>query len=343
VAGVSLFERVVAQMSDPSFYSPRPTAVEVRETHVSLIFLAGERAYKIKKPVRMPFLDYSTLERRQRFCREEVRLNRRFATDIYLGVQSIVEQDSLLVLADVDDSAAQEYAVVMRRFDEDATLEHMVERRAADQGLAERVGARVAELHVAAPRAPDGSWTPAYLAERLDENFDTTHPEADGLVDEDTYDTVRRYSYEFVQKHEDLLERRIAEGMVRELHGDLRAEHMVVEDGGLSIIDCLEFDVRLRRIDVAADLAFLTMDLERLGAGPLAAAAVRAYLERTGDADLKTLLPFYACYVAWLRGTVTVLRIRQLAEGDPARPALEKRAHALFELSLRLAFRAHSL
>jgi len=340
---VSLFERVAAEMSDPSFYSPRPNAVDVRETAVSLIFLAGERAYKVKKPVRMPFLDYSTLEQRQRFCREEVRLNRRFATDIYFGVQSIAERGSGLVLADVDDSAAQEYAVVMRRFDEAATLEHMVERRAADERLAERVGMRVAELHVAAPRAPDGSWTPAYLAERLDELFEATHPETDGLVNGGTYDTVRRYSYEFVQKHDDLLERRIAAGMVRDLHGDLRAEHMVVEDGGLSIIDCLEFDVRLRRIDVAADLAFLTMDLERLGAGPLAAVAVRAYLERTGDEDLNTLLPFYGCYVAWLRGTITVLRLRQLAAGDPARPGLEKRAHALFELSLRLALRAHSL
>jgi uncharacterized protein len=327
-------------MSDPSFHSPAPSQVEVRETHVSVVFLAGDRAYKLKKPVRMPFLDYSTLERRRRFCCEEVRLNRRFAPDIYVDVQAIAEHGGDLLLADADDPAAVEYAVVMRRFDDDATLEHLADRHAADERLAERVGTRVAELHIASPRAPAGYWTPAYVGERLDENFDTTRAVIGTLVDRGTFDAVRRFSHAFLQTHETLLERRIAAGMVRDVHGDLRAQHMVIEPGGLSIVDCVDFDERLRRIDVAADLAFLTMDLERLGARPLAEAVERAYVAHTGDVELQGLLPFYACYRAWVRAKVTALRIGQLAERDPARPALEQRARELFALSLRLAWRA---
>ncbi len=337
-AGV--FERVVARMSEPSFYSPPPSQVDVRETHVSIVLLAGTRAYKLKKPVRMPFLDYSTLARRRRFCEEEVRLNRRFAPDVYLGVRAIAERDGDLVLADADDAAALEYAVLMRRFDDEATLHRLVERHAADEQLAEQVGARVAELHVAACRAPADYWTPAYVGKRLDENFDTTRPEVGTLVDRLTFDAVRRFSRAFLHTHEVLLERRIAAGNVRDGHGDLRAEHVVIEPGRLSIVDCVDFDDRLRRIDVAADLAFLTMDLEHLGARPLANALERAYRARTGDTELGELLPFYACYGAWVRAKVTALRIRQLDHGDPATPALEARARSLFALSLRLGWRA---
>ena len=326
-------------MREPSFYTPQPATVDVRETHVSVVFLAGNCAYKVKKPVHMPFLDYSSLERRRRFCFEEVRLNRRFARDVYLGVRAVAEHNGELVLADSDDAAAVEYAVVMRRFDEEDTLERLVERHVAKQKLAARVGDRVAELHLAARSLPAGFWTPAYIAERLDENFDTTRSAVGPLVDRVTYEAVRRFSHAFLWTHEELFERRIAEGMVRDVHGDLRAEHVVVESGGLSIVDCLDFDERLRCIDVATDLAFLAMDLERLGARPLAEAAVHAYSVRTGDSDLSLLLPFYASYVAWLRGKVTALRIRQLVESDPAKPVLEERARELFRLSLHLAWR----
>lgn len=327
-------------MSGPSFYCPAPLQVEVRETHVSIVFLAGNRAYKLKKPVCMPFLDYSTPARRRHFCEQEVRLNRRSAPDIYLGVRAIAERGQDLILAEPDHPAALEYAVVMRRFDDEATLERLAQRREAGEFLAERVGNRVAELHLAAPSAPVGCWTPAYVRERLDENFATTKPEIGTLVDRLTYDAVRRFSLAFLESHETLLERRIAADMVRDVHGDLRAEHIVIEPGRLSIVDCVDFDDRMRRIDVAADLAFLIMDLERLGAQPAARAVERAYLARTADADLHELLLFYACYAAWVRGKVTGLRVRQLDPDDPARPGLEQRARELFALSHRLGWRA---
>jgi aminoglycoside phosphotransferase family enzyme/predicted kinase len=334
------FARVGEAMRDPSFYSPPPAGVDLRETHASVVLLAGERAYKLKKPLRMPFLDYSTLARRRRLCESEARLNARFAPDVYLGVRAVAERGGSLVLADADDPAAVEYAIVMRRLDERATLERIVERGAADPGLAERVGAAVADMHLRAERAPAGSWSREYVAERLRENFETTEPEVGVLVDRLTLDAVRRFSEAFLHGRGRLLERRAAAGMVRDVHGDLRAEHIVVEPGRLTLIDCVEFDDRMRRIDVAADLAFLTMDLKRLGAPALADAVERAYAARTGDRHLGELLPFYECYRAWVRAKVTGLRIRQLAPGDPARAALEQRARGLFGLAQRLAWSA---
>ncbi len=326
-------------MHDPSFFS-HTGRVEVRETHVSIVFLAGDRAYKLKKPVRMPFLDYSTLALRRRFCEEEVRLNRRFAPSVYLGVRGVADRGGKLMLTDAEDPAALEYAIVMRRLDEAATLERLVERGAADARLADRIGELVAGLHMSAPRAPAGYWSPAYVAERLAENFATTEPEVGVLLDRLTHASVRRFSDAFLSAHRNLLERRADGGMVRDVHGDLRAEHILVERDGLTVVDCVEFDDRLRRIDVLADLAFLTMDLERLGAPELAAGVACTYAERTGDADLGALLPFYACYRAWVRAKVTALRIRQLAAEDPRRTDLVTRAQALFGLAQRLAWRS---
>ena len=334
------FERLVARMSEPSFYSPPPARVDVRETHVSVVFLAADRAYKLKKPLLMPFLDYSTRTRRRHFCEEEVRLNRRFAPDVYLGVRGIAERAGGLVLTAADDPAALEHVVVMRRYDEEATLEQLVARGAADRRLAERVGSRIAELHRAAPRAPAGHWTPAYVGERLDENFVTARPAIGVLVDRLDFDALRRFSRAFLHGHEELLERRAAAGLVRDVHGDLRAEHVLVEGDRTSLVDCVEFDPRLRCIDVAADLAFLTMDLERLGARPLAEAAERAYLAATGDEDARALLSFYGCYRACVRGKVAAIRVHQLDYGDPARAAAEEQARGLFALALRLAWRA---
>ena len=160
------------------------------------------------------------------------------------------------------------------------------------------------------------------------------------LVDRLTVKSVRRFSEAFLRTHRELLDRRAAAGMVRDVHGDLRAEHIVLEGERLIAVDCIEFDDRLRCIDVIADLAFLTMDLERLGAPELAAAVERAYAARTGDPDLHVLLPFYACYRAWVRAKVSSLRLAQLPRHDPARAPLEERARQLFGLAHRLVWRS---
>jgi aminoglycoside phosphotransferase family enzyme/predicted kinase len=326
-------------MRDRSFYSPLPIRVDVCETHASIVFLAGDLAYKVKKPVRLPFLDYSTLEARRHHCGEEARLNARFAPDVYLAVRAVAEHGDKLALAELDDPAAVEYVVVMRRLDLEATLERLVQKGAADERLAVQVGEAIAVMHEQSPHVPAGYWSPAYVAERMRENLDTAAPEVGTLIDPITFEAVQRFSEAFLRSNHALLERRAGE-FVRDVHGDLRAEHILIERGRVTMIDCVEFDDRFRCTDVAADLAFLTMDLERLGAPALAAAVERAYVARTGDAQVRVLLPFYACYRAWVRAKVTALRLRQLADGDPATAATAARARELFALAQRFAWRA---
>ena len=267
-------------MSEPSFYSPPPARVDVRETHVSVVFLAGDRAYKLKKPVRMPFLDYSTLERRRRFCGEEVRLNQRFAPDIYLGVRSIAEHGADLVLADPDDASAVEYAVVMRRFDEeaDARTPHRTRRRRRPAGRAGRARTwRSCTSRRRAPRPGTGLRpTSASGWRRTSTRRDPRSARSSTGSRSTPCGGSRTPSC----------------GAQRTCSSDASPpawcatctatsapSHIVIEARELSIVDCVEFDERMRRIDVAADLAFLTMDLERLGALPLARGC-RACLRR---------------------------------------------------------------
>jgi aminoglycoside phosphotransferase family enzyme/predicted kinase len=327
-------------MREPDFYPHRPGDVDVRETHISLVFLAGERAYKVKKELTLPFLDYGTLERRRFFCHEEVRLNRRLAPDTYLGVRSIVPSADRFSFAEPDDPRAIEYAVEMRRLSERSTLDRLVRSGAADDDTIETVTGRIVEFHREAERAPPGFGRPVDVKARLDENLATILPWVGTAVDRHAFAAVERFSSAFVLNRRDLLAQRVAGGRVREGHGDLRAEHIVVEDGRVSAYDCVEFDEGLRFIDVAADLAFLYMDLERLGASDLAARVERIYVEQSGDRELSLLLPFYACYRASVRAKIACLRLDQLGLGDARSRELLAEARSLSALADRFAWRS---
>jgi aminoglycoside phosphotransferase family enzyme/predicted kinase len=302
-------------------------AVEVRETHISWVVLEGDRAYKIKKPVRLPFLDYGSLERRHELCLEEVRLNRRLAPDVYLGVCALVPGAGGLRPAPADAPGAVEYAVVMRRYDERRTLA----RGAVGEAEIRAVGRRLAAFHATADRPAEAERSVAALERMLTENLATlrelgadreTIEDAEGLVDA-----------VLAGRRRELLARARA-GHVRDGHGDLRAEHVVLERG-IEIVDCVEFDPALREIDVGLDLAFLVMDLMRRDRSS-AAALVAAYREAGGDPGDDALLAFFAAQRALIRAKVALVRASQVAGADAAR----RRAHAaeLLALAGRLAW-----
>jgi uncharacterized protein len=312
----------------PYRWSPAPgTTAELRETHISWVVLEGDRAYKIKKPVRLPFLDYGSLERRHELCREEVRLNRRLAPDVYLGVAALVPDDGAVRLAPEDAPGAVEYAVVMRRYDERRTLA----QRAAGGAEIRAVGRRLAAFHAAAARPPDAEGSVDALERMLTENLATLRElEADpATVD----DAERLMESLLAGRHCELLARARA-GLVRDGHGDLRAEHVVLERG-IEIVDCVEFDPALREIDVGLDLAFLVMDLLRRDRRQ-AAMLVAAYREAGGDPGDDALVAFFAAQRALIRAKVALVRASQVEGADAAR----RRAHAaeLLTLAGRLAW-----
>jgi aminoglycoside phosphotransferase family enzyme/predicted kinase len=322
---------VVDVMSDPRLYGPSVHAVEVRETHISWVFLAGERAYKVKKPVLMPFLDYRELETRRQYCFEEVRLNRRLAPDVYLGVRALVRAGDGFAIGPESASDALEYLVEMRRLRDDAYLAQRIARPGFDTGSLDKVATALASFHRSAPRAPDAKPFRSQLEPALTSLVTHATPQARTRMHllarslRDLHDDCR----------EELCER-AARGLVCEGHGDLRAEHVVLDPP--AIVDCVEFDRALREIDPGADIAFLAMDVERLGGQVAAEHLVERYRAAGGDPGSPCLQALFRGYRACVRAEIAELRAEQLDGSARERALDDARAHV--RLAWRYVWRA---
>lgn len=322
-------------MSSPRFYDHDPQRVELRETHISWVFIADELAYKVKKPLRLPFVDYGTLDRRLAMCREEVRLNRRLAPDYYIGVRAIAEPDGPgrgYSLAEEGRTGAVEYAVEMRAIPEHRTLETLLGDGDLADGEIESVAERLARFHAGADRVENPAAATPRLIEALLENHRTLRLHAGEALADSRLLGAERFTDAFLRSGgRELLERRAAGGLVRDCHGDLRAEHVLVVEP-VQVYDCVEFDPGLREIDVAADLAFLVMDVERLGAAEAGARLRSAYRETGLDLGSPRLLAFFAAYRAWVRAKVALF--------GPRAEAGSSEAAELHALGHRFAWRA---
>lgn len=328
-------------LTQPGFYPSRPARVEVCETHISWVFLAGERAYKLKKPVVLPFVDYGSVAKRHRMCREEVRLNRRLAGDIYLGVRSIAAGEEGLELAAEDDPRAVDYVVEMRRYDSDRTLAARLDDEGPG-GLGEDVDALAAALarfHASAPRRPAGG--PPWLAvrARLSANFDELLAVAGSAAYTRRVLALERFSSAFVAAQAAIFEDRVLRGCVVEGHGDVRCSHVLL-DGGVHIVDCLEFDRSMRQVDVADELAFLAMDLVLHGGGRLVSRLVDSYCQAGGDPGDPALRAFYACFRALVRAKVALVSASQQPQATGGAHRARAPAGKLLRLAERFAWQA---
>jgi uncharacterized protein len=331
-------EDLLVALSDPRFFPGRPDTVERRETLISWVFLAGERVYKVKKPIVLPFVDYGSLARRREFCREEVRLNRRLAPNIYLGVRAIAARDGRLVLADDDDDQeAIEYAVEMRRYrDEWSLAEHISDEALAAGDLA-GLGSKLAAFHDGAPPVDPGRVELAQLARPIRETFESLQRWPNAVAPARLV-AGQRFIDSYIAGHRAMIEERVTAGRVRDGHGDLRAEHVIFTPDGIEIVDCVEFDPALRQVDVAADLAFLLMDLTALGAPRAAARLLEEYRAAGGDPGDDDFLAFHAAARAWTRAKVALFRSETL-DREGARLAEDEAQH-LFSIAEQFAWRA---
>jgi aminoglycoside phosphotransferase family enzyme/predicted kinase len=329
---------IAAAMADPGFYARPADSVECVETHTSTVFLAGDRAYKIKKPVRYDFLDYTSLAIRRRMCEREVALNRRLGPGIYLGVRSIVRTDTGFALGAPDRAGAVEYAVEMCRFDASRTLASQVASHRVGVEQIRDVAALLADFHAAAPVVDRGA-DPRPAIRRTSAATFTTLFELAGAAGERDVIAAERFTNAFLVKRREVMLERSAAGLVRDGHGDLRAEHVILERP-IEIVDCIEFDPALRRTDVASDLAFLVMDLHRLGAARLAGELVDAYRAHGGDPGDDGLLAFYAAQRAWVRAKIELLRAAQIEAAGGSAAGVRDGAERLLALARRFAWRA---
>ena len=327
---------------EPGFYPHRPARVELKQTHMSYLFLAGEYVYKVKKPVHFDFADCSTLGVRYELCCEEVRLNRRLAPEVYLGVAPIVREGCRLLLGDLTRSfnpGAWEYAVKMRRLPEDRMLDRLVRAGEVNGAVIDALAKRLADFHRAASTA--GGWrygSATSVWRSVLGNLDECQRFVDYTVTDRQFAAIDDYIKRFVAAHWGVLNDRVGQGHVRDGHGDLRCEHICMTKA-VQIFDCLEFSERLRCADVASDIAFLAMDLDSLDAPLLADELVRAYAEETADETLPTLTNFYKCYRACVRGKVESLKSLEDEVPSPERDQARDRARASFSLAFSYASR----
>ena len=321
-------------LADPATYCLQ-TPVAVHETHASWVFVTGARAYKIKKPVALGFLDYRTLARRHAACREEVRVNRELAPDIYLGVCAIVRSGAGFELAREHDPEAVEYVVEMRSFSASDSLAGLIAAGALRPEHLAAVAQRVAEFHRAAAVAPGGG--PREVLEMWRENVRGLAAACRGLGWR--LDVADGFGEAFARAHEpEILARRRA-GLIRDGHGDLRCEHVLVRPS-IRVVDRVEFDPSLRQTDLACDLAFLTMDLEACGQRWAAEELIAAYRREGMDPGSDALASFYAAHHALIRAKVALIAASERT--GEARLEQLARADAMWTLGERLCWRARA-
>jgi aminoglycoside phosphotransferase family enzyme len=317
-------------LQDPAAFPHAVQDLQIIETHISWVILTGEFVYKIKKPVSLGFLDFSTLERRKFFCEEELRLNHRTAPDLYLDVVPVGETpDGLKIGAE----PAIEYAVRMRQFPADARLD---QRLAAGLLVPEDMRAlagMLARFHQTLP--PRENIDPALAAVKAirpaRKNFSHLHPELFGDDSSQKLAEIEAWTRQRSIMLEPVFEARAINGFIRECHGDLHLSNLVALGGQIVLFDCIEFNPELRWIDTASDIAFLVMDLMAHERAGLAYALFSAWLEENGDYDSLEVLRFYLVYRCMVRVIVASVRFGQSHKGSSNGDRVD--AHRYLELA----------
>lgn len=314
-----LQQQVFRAMAAPEFYPHPVSRIQQVETHISRVFLTGTHVYKIKKPLDLGFLDFSTLEKRRHFCSREVALNRRLSTDIYLDVVAVTLDNGVVTLEGT--GPVIEYCVRMRQLSESGSLESLIGSGRVRLPDVAGLGRTLARFYRDSPEpaSMEGDAVWQNIADACQENFRQTASCSGTLFDQYLWETVRDATQVFLTDRRTGFLQRARSGRVRDCHGDLRTGHIYFTDQGIQIIDCIEFNDRLRHIDIASDLAFLLMDLDFQGRPDLGDLLLEQYLRQTSDIQAFLFLAFYKCYRAVVRCKVNCILLRSPGPGKEER------------------------
>jgi uncharacterized protein len=323
---------LVQALTNPRAYPHNPKTIELVQTQISFVFLAGDYVYKVKKPVDFGFLDFTTLEKRRFYCQQEVILNKRLCPDFYIGAVPITQEGKEVRVE--GNGTAVEYAVKMRPLPDQRMMDRLLRNNQVTPEMVEKVAKRLVEFHREAKineqLAEIGGIST--VAKNAEENFEQVKSYVNKTISREQYNLIRDYTYSFMKKNEKLFAKRVKERRIRDCHGDLHAAHICFVDG-ICIFDCIEFNDRFRYIDVASEIAFLCMDLDFHGHPELARHFADTYVKAAGDKELVKLLNFYKCYRAYVRGKVESFQLDDphiLADQKEKKVAVAKR---YFELA----------
>jgi aminoglycoside phosphotransferase family enzyme/predicted kinase len=348
------WDEIIAALRQPAAYAHHPPSVTLIETHISWVFLAGDRVFKLKRPMDYGFVDFTSAAARVQACQDEVRLNRRLTSGVYLGVAPIIRSRSGIRVGEayavplshdvIERPEILEWATVMRRLPARRMLDVLLEQRSYPANLAQLLRSRLLPFHRQVARPCSGA--PQDLAQQqanvITENLDQLEPFSGTLVDPDHLSVVTRAMRDFLATFAPLLLERAEDGWIRDGHGDLRCEHVCLEyDGTLQIFDCVEFSQALRCADIVMDLAFLLLDLKRLGA-PEIAAELEDHYRQAGLPIPPGLRGFCEAHRALVRVKVNCLTIQnsEVVLPDSERVALLSEAATYLNLATAGALRA---
>jgi uncharacterized protein len=329
---VEVERKLVDFLLNPDNYPEKSRAIVHHETHISQVFVGDSYVYKIKKPVNLGFLDFTDLEKRRHFCGEEVRLNGRLAEDVYIGVIPVYGQAGSYSFSKDVGSKVVEYAVKMRRVPEKRVLHNLIGEGRLLHGELEPVGLRLARFHDEVPVYRGGIYGGlGSVIATTEENYEEISPFIGVTLDQRLYDDLIDYTRGFLRQWKSLFGKRKKDGLVREGHGDLHSQHVVLNDPPI-IYDCIEFSRRFRISDILEDIAFLLMDLDYRGRFDLSRALFKAYFSKQRHALISQLLRFYKVYRAIVRGKIEGLTSQGLANKEEQRKAI-RRAREYYSLA----------
>jgi aminoglycoside phosphotransferase family enzyme/predicted kinase len=299
---------LVQALLEPKAYPESPKRIELVQTQMSFVFLTDDYAYKVKKPVNLGYLDYTTHEKRQFYCQKEVELNRRLCPKVYLGVVPITRYRGAILVAGKGEVI--EHAVKMRRLPQEAMMDVLLAKNHVSPEMITSVAKKLVAFH---HKAETNASISAFgnikaITQNTEENFSQTNKYIGNTISPAKYQHIKDYTNSFIEKNTPLFDKRIAQGRIRDCHGDLHTAHICFADG-ICIYDCIEFNDRFRYCDVASEVAFLAMDLDHYGRADLSRSLVNAYIAESRDRELLTLLGFYKCYRAYVRGKVESFKL----------------------------------
>ncbi|MCZ2808728.1 MAG: hypothetical protein O2V44_05180 [Candidatus Bathyarchaeota archaeon] len=328
---VKVQKQVVEALMKPEAYDEELEQIELKQTHISFVFLTRNFVYKVKKAVDFGFLDFSTLEKRHFFCEKELDLNRRLCGDMYLEVVPVNRSNVIKIKGD---GVTVEYAVKMKRMPEDKIMTRLLEGDKVDKELIDRMAKIIAEFHSKAEtdkRIGEFGSLPM-IETNWRENFEQTEEFIGETISLESYRLIRGRVDEFMKRNAVFFAKRVSENRVRDCHGDIHSGNIFVADK-IYIFDAIEFNERFRYCDVASDIAFLAMDLDFKDRSDLSSFFVERYVRYSGDQELGKLLQFYKCYRAYVRGKVISFKLKDPSVDKEEKSAATKEAKAYFKLA----------
>ena len=320
-------------LKNPSLYCNDVKKIKILQTHISYVVLTGKYAYKIKKPVNFGFLDFSTLEKRKYFCEEELRLNKRLCPDIYIDIVPISEKNNNLQMN--DEGNVIDYALKMKEFSQKNIMTNLLKQEKIDEDIVDKICYILKDFYRRSEHSNEINkfGLVETVKKNTDENFQQTESVIDDTIKKEIFDFIKSNTDKFLKQKENLFNDRIENGHICDCHGDLHSGNIVVSEKEVCIFDCIEFNKRFRFSDITSDIAFLAMDFDYQGFPYLSSYFIKKYIDESKDSKISSLLNFYKCYRAYVRGKVIGFRLNETNIDKNEKIQIKNSAKKYFDLS----------